>query len=74
MKGGHEAVVIANLVDQALAFRQIGETKIAAFVVVNAYGAVTDRDGNLVKCSRAAGWGVPVVLACRDDRRSTHHR
>lgn len=39
------------------AFRQIGDTKIAAFVVVNAYGAITDRDGNLVSCHRAAHWG-----------------
>ena len=39
------------------AFRQFGDTKIAAFVVVNALGAITDRTGNLVSCHRAAGWG-----------------
>jgi 6-aminohexanoate-oligomer endohydrolase len=42
---------------QGGAFRQIGPVKIAAFVVVNAYGAVTDRDGRLVSCHRSAGWG-----------------
>jgi len=39
------------------AFRQIGNVKVAAFVVVNASGAITDRDGNLVSCHRAASWG-----------------
>ena len=33
---------------QGGAFRQIGSVKIAAFVVVNASGAVTDRDGRVV--------------------------
>jgi L-aminopeptidase/D-esterase-like protein len=43
---------------QGGAFRQIGDTKIAAFAVVNANGAVTDRDGNLVKCNRGLNWGA----------------
>jgi L-aminopeptidase/D-esterase-like protein len=43
---------------QGAAFRQVGETKIAAFVVVNAYGSVTDRDGKLVNCHRGANWGA----------------
>jgi L-aminopeptidase/D-esterase-like protein len=42
---------------QGGAFRQIGPTKIAAFVVVNAYGVVTDRDGRMVNCQRARSWG-----------------
>jgi L-aminopeptidase/D-esterase-like protein len=42
---------------QGGAFRQLGTTKIAAFVVVNAYGAVTDRDGRLVSCNRPKSWG-----------------
>jgi L-aminopeptidase/D-esterase-like protein len=42
---------------QGGAFRQIGPTKIAAFVVVNAFGAVTDRAGRLVSCNRAKSWG-----------------
>jgi L-aminopeptidase/D-esterase-like protein len=45
------------------AFRQIGDTKIAAFVVVNAYGAVTDRDGNLVSCHHAPQWGALAKTA-----------
>jgi L-aminopeptidase/D-esterase-like protein len=43
---------------QGGAFRQIGDTKIAAFVVVNALGSITDRDGRLVKCNRGANWGT----------------
>jgi L-aminopeptidase/D-esterase-like protein len=42
---------------QGGAFRQLGATKIAAFTVVNAYGAVTDRAGRLVACNRAKSWG-----------------
>jgi 6-aminohexanoate-oligomer endohydrolase len=34
---------------QGGAFRQIGETRIAVFTVVNAVGAVIDRDGNVVR-------------------------
>lgn len=41
---------------QGGAFRQIGNLKIAAFTVVNAMGAVTDRDGKVVACYRDAGW------------------
>lgn len=42
---------------QGGAFRQIGmlgKIKIAAFVVVNAWGAVTDRTGQLVRCDRGS--------------------
>jgi L-aminopeptidase/D-esterase-like protein len=42
---------------QGGAFRQVGAVKIAAFTVVNAYGAVTDRAGRLVACNRAKSWG-----------------
>jgi 6-aminohexanoate-oligomer endohydrolase len=34
---------------QGGAFRQIGETKIAVFTVVNAVGAIVDRDGDVVR-------------------------
>ena len=34
---------------QGAAFRQVGETKIAVFTVVNAVGAIVDRDGNVVR-------------------------
>jgi L-aminopeptidase/D-esterase-like protein len=34
---------------QGGAFRQVGETKIAVFTVVNAVGAIVDRDGNVVR-------------------------
>ena len=42
---------------QGGAFRQVGQVKIAAFVVVNASGAITDRDGRLMRCNRPAAWG-----------------
>jgi L-aminopeptidase/D-esterase-like protein len=42
---------------QGGAFRQIGSTKIAAFTVVNAVGAVTDRAGRLVACNKGKSWG-----------------
>jgi L-aminopeptidase/D-esterase-like protein len=42
---------------QGGAFRQVGAIKIAAFTVVNAYGAVTDRAGRLVACNRPKSWG-----------------
>lgn len=37
---------------QGAAFGQIGETKIAVFTVVNALGAIVDRNGQLVRCHR----------------------
>lgn len=42
---------------QGGAFRQVGAVKIAAFTVVNAYGAVTDRAGRLVACNKPKSWG-----------------
>jgi L-aminopeptidase/D-esterase-like protein len=53
------------------AFRQIGKIKIAAFVVVNAFGVVTDRNGRVVACNRAPGWPADLkattLLASRAD-------
>jgi L-aminopeptidase/D-esterase-like protein len=37
---------------QGGAFRQIGRVKVAVFTVVNPGGAVVDREGNIVRCSR----------------------
>src|SRR5262245_30852638 len=55
MQGGYFGCLAHS--GQGAAFRQVGPTKIAAFVVVNAFGAVTDRDGRLVSCHRAKSWG-----------------
>lgn len=44
---------------QGAAFRQIGPTKIAVFTVVNAVGAVVDRQGRRVRCSYA-----PTQMDC----------
>lgn len=41
-----------ELAGQGGAFRQIGETKIAVFSVVNALGAIVDRDGTVVRGHR----------------------
>ena len=37
---------------QGAAFKQIGDTKIAVFSVVNALGAIVDRNGKIVRCNR----------------------
>lgn len=39
---------------QGGAFRQVGQTKIAVFTIVNSVGAVVDRGGNVVRCNNAA--------------------
>jgi L-aminopeptidase/D-esterase-like protein len=49
---------------QGAAFRQVGKLKIAAFVVVNALGVVTDRNGRVVACYKDAGW--PAELRATD--------
>jgi len=41
---------------QGGAFRQIGELKIAVFTVVNAYGAVVDRQGRIPTCYSGPNW------------------
>jgi len=41
---------------QGASFRQIGDLKLAAFVVVNAFGVVTRRDGRVAACYADAGW------------------
>ena len=45
------------------AFRQVGSVKIAAFVVVNASGVVTDRDGRLASCHKAVSWGGATLTS-----------
>jgi L-aminopeptidase/D-esterase-like protein len=54
MQGGYFGCLTHS--GQGGAFRQIGPTKIAAFVVVNAFGVITDREGRLVRCNRAKSW------------------
>ena len=48
---------------QGAAFRQVGELKLAAFVVVNAVGVVTRRDGSIAACYRDAGWPADLKAA-----------
>jgi L-aminopeptidase/D-esterase-like protein len=48
---------------QGGAFRQIGNLKIAAFTVVNAYGTVADREGHLVACYRDPSWPKGVTVS-----------
>ena len=42
----------AELSGQGAAFRVVGKTRIAVFTVVNAYGAIVDRQGNVVRGNR----------------------
>ena len=58
MQGGYFADAASGRPDwphsgQGGAFRQIGPTKLAVFTVVNAVGAVVDRQGRVVRCSYA---------------------
>ena len=48
---------------QGGAFRQVGPTKLAVFTVVNAFGAIVDREGNVVRghLDRASGTRAPLV-------------
>ena len=48
---------------QGGAFRQIGDLKIAAFVVVNAVGVVTTRDGRVAACYRDPRWPAELKTA-----------
>ncbi len=52
---GHGAT--AELSGQGGAFRQVGPTRIAVFIVVNAYGAIVDRNGDVVRGNRDPGTG-----------------
>jgi 6-aminohexanoate-oligomer endohydrolase len=53
---------------QGAAFRQIGETKIAVFTVVNAVGAIVDRAGDVVRghYDRASGLRRPLVAGIEE--------
>jgi 6-aminohexanoate-oligomer endohydrolase len=48
---------------QGAAFREVGPTKVAVFTVVNAFGAVVDRNGKVVRghLDRATGRRNPLV-------------
>lgn len=47
---------------QGGAFRAIGPTRIAVFTVVNALGAVVDRNGRVVRCRRnSSDTGCPLI-------------
>jgi 6-aminohexanoate-oligomer endohydrolase len=53
---------------QGAAFRRIGETRIAVFTVVNAVGAIVDRDGAVVRGHLEASTGLrrPLVPGVED--------
>lgn len=48
---------------QGAAFKQIGKVKLAAFTVVNAYGSIVDRDGNVPSCYTKSGVATNVPVA-----------
>ena len=47
---------------QGGAFRQVGDTRIAVFTVVNAVGAIVDRDGRVVRGHLDRGTGARTAL------------
>ncbi|MFT4198470.1 MAG: P1 family peptidase [Pseudoxanthomonas sp.] len=47
---------------QGGAFRQVGELKIAAFTVVNAFGVVARRDGTIAACYRDPAWPAQLSV------------
>jgi len=51
---GHDADAFARWPHsgQGGAFQQLGPTRVAVFTVVNALGAIVDRNGRVVRCSR----------------------
>jgi 6-aminohexanoate-oligomer endohydrolase len=64
---------------QGGAFRRVGDTRIGVFTVVNAFGAVVDREGTVVRGHRSTeGRRTPLVEAlearvCRKRRPGTRH-
>lgn len=57
---------------QGAAFRQIGPTKLAVFVVLNSSGAIVDRQGNIVKGNLNPETGQRVHFHEELERRLTH--
>ncbi len=60
-----------ELAGQGGAFRQVGETKLAVFSVVNALGAIVDRDGTVVRGHRDRATGTRDHLVADLERRLT---
>ncbi|MHB8645259.1 MAG: P1 family peptidase [Thermomicrobiales bacterium] len=58
-----------ELAGQGGAFRQVGETKLAVFSVVNAVGAIVDRGGNVVRGHRDRATGRRHHLIADLERR-----
>jgi L-aminopeptidase/D-esterase-like protein len=56
---------------QGAAFRRLGETRIAVFTVVNAIGAVVDRDGTVVRGHLDEATGMRHALVPRIEERLT---
>ena len=48
---------------QGAAFRQIGDLKIAVFVVINARGTIVDRQGKVVSCPGNPQWTTQTAIS-----------
>jgi len=59
---------------QGGAFRQVGETKIAVFTVVNAVGAIVDRDGTVVRGQYDRDSGIRRALVAGVEERLAEGR
>lgn len=53
---------------QGGALRQLGPTKVAVFTVVNAVGAVVDRQGRVVRCAAPGSEGCGYIEQMLEDR------
>ncbi len=68
--GGGSGLGVRESSGQGAAFRQIGRTRIAVFTVVNALGAIVDRQGRVVRGNRDPKTGNRVHIRDRVERRS----
>ncbi len=68
--GGGSGLGVSESSGQGAAFRQVGRTKLAVFTVVNALGAIVDRQGQVVRGNRDPNTGKRLHIRDRVERRS----
>src|SRR5688572_20090559 len=60
-QGGYFADSLRQHSGQGAAFRQIGPTKVAVFIIVNSLGTIVGRDGRIVRCGRMTATGCGTI-------------
>ena len=68
--GGGSGLGVRESSGQGAAFRQVGRTRIAVFTVVNALGAIVNREGQVVRGNRDPNTGNRLHIRDRVQRRS----